>query len=287
MLSRTFLAAALAATVGCGGNGSGSGNVDKPDLGAQSEPDLAMTVTTTTMTIADAIMNKVTTPITVTAYVTAVRSNTTDKAEFYIEDPAGGAYAGIDVFCDHGAKKPCAASIMAPALHSLATVTGTISAYKGKNELDPTAVTMTSMTGTAPPIPTVATTDLSPSGMSKYVGTLVKLATKVTVDDVTPTALYDSSCAGDAGVNGSCSGCAPPTYSGFEVVDGSGNKALVENAFYSSEHLASSPECLTQPSAVPVHVATTFSAITGILDYDIYGSVQVLEPVQDSDYTTP
>ena len=287
MLSRTFLAAALAATVGCGGNGSGSGNVDEPDLGAQSEPDMAMTVTTTTMTIAEAIMNKVTTPITVTAYVTAVRSNTTDKAEFYIEDPAGGAYAGIDVFCDHGAKKPCAASIMAPALHSLATVTGTLSAYKGKNELDPTAVTMTSMTGTAPPIPTVTTSDLSPSGMNKYVGTLVKLATKVTVDDVTPTALYDSSCAGDAGVNGSCSGCAPPTYSGFEIVDGSGNKALVENAFYSSEHLASSPECLTQPSAVPVHVATTFSAITGILDYDIYGSVQVLEPVQDSDYTTP
>ena len=176
---------------------------------------------------------------------------------------------------------------MAPALHSMATITGTISAYKGKNELAPTAVTMTSATGTAPPIPTVMTTDLSPTGSSKYVGTLVKLATKVTVDDVTPTALYDTSCAGDAGVGGSCTGCAPPTYSGFEVVDGSGNKALVEDAFYSSEHLASSPECLTQPSAVPVHVATTFSAITGILDYDVYGSVQVLEPVQDTDYTTP
>lgn len=239
------------------------------------------------MTIAEALTNKVTTPITVTAYVTAVRSNTTDKSEFYIEDPAGGAYAGIDVFCDHGAKKPCAASIMSPALHSMVTVTGTISAYKGKNELAPTALTASSATPAAPPIPTVTTTELAPSGSSKYVGTLVKLATKVTVDDVTPMSLYDTNCAGDAGVGGNCQGCAPPTYSGFEAVDAGGNKVLIEDAFYSSEHLASSPECLTQPSAVPVQVATTFSTITGILDFDVYGTVQVLEPVQDSDYTTP
>ena len=288
MTGRAFLAAALAAAVGCGGSGGKSGNGNTSDLGAQSgDQDMAMPVTAT-MTIAEAIMNKVTTPITVTAYVTAVRSSSTDKAEFYIEDPAGGIYSGIDVFCDHGAKTPCPASIMAPALHSMATITGTISPYKNKNELEPTAVTMTSATGKAPPIPTVTMTDLSPSGMSKYVGTLVTLATKVTVDNVTPTALYDTSCAGDAGTNGLCQGCAPPSYSGFEVVDGSGNKALIENAFYSTEHLASSPECLTQPSAVPVHdTTTTFSAITGILDYDIYGMVQVLEPVQDSDYTTP
>jgi hypothetical protein len=137
--------------------------------------------------------------------------------EWYIQDPAGGPYSGVSVYCNKTAKSnPCPMTLTPPALHDLVQVTGKLSTYKGKIELQ--------LTGT------------------------------FTVDSVTPQACYDTQCGGDAGVNGLCTGCTPPTYSGFQVSDGSGHEILVENTFYLSEHLTSSPEC--------VAMAATGMAIT-------------------------
>lgn len=282
-MSRFILALALVAgTAGCGNNGSGNGSMDMSAGGSNDMPMMQ------SMTIAQALGSHLTSAFTTTAYVTGVRKNSmATKFDVYIEDPAGGMNSGIDVFCDHGAKTPCPSSITPPTVGQMVTITGTISAFDGKEEMKPTSMTVSSMTGTAPPIPTVMMSDVAPTAMSAYRGVLVKLANVVTVDNVTPMALYDTNCAGDAGVNGLCTSCGPPSYSGFEAADGSGNKVLIEQFFYGSENLQSSPECLTQKNAVPVTNGMTFSMVTGILDFDTYGKVQVLQPVTDSDYTTP
>ncbi|MFI5296955.1 MAG: hypothetical protein ACHREM_02565 [Polyangiales bacterium] len=256
-----------------------------------------------TTTIAAARAGNVTTSITVTGVVMAVHGNPGDQSTWYIEDSAGGPGSGIAVYCDPPSAK-CPASIRAPALHALVQVTGSITSYNGQLELIPTAQTMIATTTTLPPIPTVTPTDLAAGGSSQYRGVFVKLATTVTVDDLTPAALYDSKCnvATDAGVTDAasadggsldaglplCTGCAPPTYSGFQANDGAGHEIYVEDdAFFNSEHLASSPECLTATGAVPVAVGKTFSSIQGIVDYDTYAKAQYLAPVLDTDYTMP
>jgi hypothetical protein len=295
---------ALIGFVGCSSNGSDTGGADAGQGGLQeaSVGDDGGAADATpqgdagpTTTIATARGGNVTTPITVTAVVTAVRGDDpVDTKEWYIEDPTGGPSSGIAVYCDHAAKQaPCPAGITAPALHDLVTVTGTIVPYQGKLEIAPTAQSTVMSNAPAPPVPTVTPADLAPSGSSNLRGTVVKLATKVTVDDPTPHAFYYSKCAmgdGGAGPDGGptlCSGCAPPTYLGFQVTDGSGNEILIENHFYTSEHLQSSPECLTHMGAVPVTRGMTFSGIAGILELNPSSMMQTFAPVLDSDYTTP
>jgi hypothetical protein len=252
-----------------------------------------------TTSIQTARQGNVTTPITVSAVVIGVR----DTKEWYIEDPAGGPLSGVAVFCNPTAKTdPCPSTVTAPALHDLVTVTGTLSTFMGKVELHPT-MEMTTMSNAAlPHIPLLDISMAVASGNSNLRGTLVKAGLNANqgpchfvVDNVTPPALYDSKCMGDggAGTMASCSGCMPPTYGGFQVTGSTmscssgANEMLVENHFFMSENLQSSPECLAQPMAVPVTTATTFTLLQGILDFDPFGQVQVLMPVQDSDYVTP
>jgi hypothetical protein len=101
--------------------------------------------------------------------------------------------------------------------------------------------------------------------MSNLRGTVVKITTKLTVDNVTPSVLYDKNCEGD----------------------GVSHELLIENYFFASEHVANSPECLSAMSAVPVTNGQTFSSVQGILDFDTNGMVQALYPVTDTDYVTP
>jgi predicted extracellular nuclease len=286
---------------GCSSS-SGTPATPTPDAGEGIDASVAMDASTGndasvtgSTTIAGARAGNVKTPITVTAVVIAVRGDDPmDTKEWYIEDPAGGPNSGIAVYCDHAATtSPCSMSVTAPALHDLVTVTGTITSYKGKLEIAPTAQTVVMSGAALPPIATVTPADLAASGMSNLRGTLVKLATKVTVDNVTPQSLYYTKCSmsdGGAGPDGGatlCTGCAPPTYGGFQVNDGSSHELLVENHFYTSEHLQGSPECLTQMGAIPVMNGTTFSSITGVLDFNPTSMVQTLSPVVDADYTTP
>src|SRR5208283_403796 len=116
-----------------------------------------------------------------------------------------------------------------------------------------------------------------------------------TVDDVTPSALLDTQCttvvpsdAGpDAGMIECATPCSPPAYSGFTANDGKGNEVNIEATFFATDPLQSSPECLTQPGVTPVAKGMTFSAMQGVLDFDVYAQQQQLSPVTPSDYTTP
>jgi hypothetical protein len=149
-------------------------------------------------------------------------------------------------------------------------------------------------TTTPPPVQTVTAADVLPDATSQYRGVVVQLADKLTVDDVTPKALYNTSCgagttaadAGDAGPQ-MCTGCSPPTYSGFQAHDGAGDEIYVEDFFFSYDTYQSSPECANASGQKPVTVGMTFSAVTGILEYDGYAASQALYPRSNADITTP
>jgi hypothetical protein len=228
-------------------------------------------------------------PITVNAIVTAVQGPSGDQVIWYVEDPVGGPYSGISVYCDPLAattcpcEATCAQHVAAPPIGTLVSISGTISAYHGQLQLEPTAQTILQMNATPPPVYVASASDLMETGNSPYRGVYVKFPSTVTVDNVTPTALYDSECNTDGGMP-LCSGCAPPTYAGFEV-NGPGTGAFfVEETFFPFVPLASSPECLTQTGAVPVANGNTFPFMAGILDVDPFAGDQALSPVQPSDY---
>jgi hypothetical protein len=141
------------------------------------------------------------------------------------------------------------------------------------------------MNTTAPPVYMATASDLSETGNSPYRGVYVKLASAATVDNLTPAALYDSECNPDGGAGMPlCSGCSPPSYAGFEVNGPGANAFYVEETFFPVVPLQNSPECLTQTGAVDVTNGEMFPFMAGILDVDPYAGVQVLSPVQPSDY---
>jgi hypothetical protein len=274
-------------------SGADSGQTG-PEAGPEAGPDAAAATTT----IAMARMSGVTTAITVNGFVTALAGVPKDYPQWYIEDPAGGPYSGVLVYCDPLASKAC--TVPEPALHDLIQVTGTLTTYMGQLELEPTAMVVLQSNATPPPVATFAPADVAPAGNSMYRGVYGKLtlASKLTVDSVTPPALANtsSSCgavfppdggAGDAGPPACTAKCTPPVYSGFRANDGAGNEVYIEAPFFNTDPLQSSPECLTQPGVVPVTVGMTFSAMSGVLDVDPYSAAQGLSPVLPSDYVTP
>jgi hypothetical protein len=228
--------------------------------------------------------------ITVNAVVTAVQGPSGDQVNWYVEDPAGGPYSGIIVFCDPLAAKgcpclnTCTPHVAAQPVGTLVSISGKISAYDGQLQLEPTAQTVLQTNATPPPVYTATASDLAETANSPYRGVYVKFPTTVTVDNLTPAALYDTECNKDGGAGMPlCTGCEPPTYAGFEV-NGPGAPFFVEETFFPVVTLASSPECLTQSGAVAVTNGETFPFMAGILDVDPYAGQQALSPVQPSDY---
>jgi hypothetical protein len=237
--------------------------------------------------------------ITVKGFVTALAGKPTDYPQWYIEDPAGGAYSGVAVFCDPLGSTMC--TVPEPALGDLIQVTGAISTYMGQVQLEPTAMKVLQSNATPPPIPVLTAADIAPTANSPYRGVFVKLmiGSKLIVDNVTPPALFDTKCgavmavdagAGHDGGLAACTTaglCEPPAYSGFQANDGTGNEVYIEAPFFYTDPLQSSPECLTQMGVKAVTVGMTFSAMSGILDLDPYSMMQALSPVVTSDYVTP
>ncbi len=224
-------------------------------------------------------------------FVTALAGVPADYPQWYIEDPAGGEYSGVLVYCDPLVATPC--TVPEPALHDLILVTGTLTTYMGQVELLPTAMTIVQTNATAPPVPSLTAADVAPKANSPYRGVYVSLAitapTKLVVDSVTPAGLADTACGAkfDAGVAACTDLCEPPVYSGFQANDGTGNEVYIEAPFFHTDPLQSSPECLAQSGVVPVRVGMTFSAMAGILDIDPYSASQALSPVLPSDYASP
>jgi hypothetical protein len=308
------LAPTAALALACGTSSSGTSTQDSgsPDVktDATTPADAAMDAShdaakdasqdapSPTTTIAAARKGNVTTPIIVKAFVTALAGVPKDYPNWYVEDPAGGPYSGVNVYCDPLVTTPC--TVPEPALHDLIVVSGSLTTYKGQVELIPTAMTVLQSNATFPHIDTLMAADIAPSADSPYRGVFVKLAisSKLIVDDVTPTPLFDTECgtpppgdagadAGDAGLPSCSPKCEPPVYSGFRANDGTGDEVYIEAPFFNTDPLQSSPECLTQPGVVPVTDGMTFSSMQGVLDLDPYAKAQALSPVQPSDYVTP
>jgi predicted extracellular nuclease len=239
-----------------------------------------------TTTIAAARMGNVTASITVAAVVTAVQGPSGDEVNYYIEDPAGGPYSGIVVYCDP-LETSCPAGPRAgnPSVGDYVLITGAISAYKGQAQIAPKAYALIEPGHALPAPVTVLGSDIAAGSTSaQYRGVLVKLAETVTVTNLTPSALYDTQCDADAGVMGQCTGCTPPTYSGFQVTDSTGDVIYVEQYLFPGDPLQSSPECVSMPGQVAVTQGETFPFMEGILDYDGYASAQFMAPRSPSDY---
>jgi hypothetical protein len=179
----------------------------------------------------------------------------------------------------------CKPHVEAPPVHTLVSITGSISAYKAQVQLVPTAQSVLQMNATPPPTYMASASDLAEGADSPYRGVYVKFPSKVTVDDLTPPALYDTQCNTDGGAGMPlCSGCAPPTYAGFEVNGPGAGAFYVEETFFPFVPLQNSPECLTQMGAVDVTKGETFPSMAGILDVDPYAGKQALSPTSPSDY---
>jgi len=304
--SLVLLSAGLAAcssssapsTSDAGGSHEEAGTTDAP---AKTDAAQAINVDAETpsgMTIAKARQAYAATgtdqTITVNAIVTGVQGTmTNDQVYWYVEDPQGGPYSGISVYCDPMAATtcPCMAScanhVAAPPIHTLVSITGTLSAYHGAYQIEPTAQTILKMNETPPPVPVVTASDLAEGGNSPYRGVYVSFPGKVTVDDTEPAALYDTQCLPDGGTGMPlCTGypCSPPTYSGFEVNGPGADAFFVEEFFFGFVPLENSPDCFKVAGAVVVTKGETFPHMSGILEYDGFAGKQYLAPVQSSDY---
>jgi predicted extracellular nuclease len=266
---------------GSSGGGSGSSSGGASDAG---EGDAATGATTT---IVAARMGNVTSSIAVAAVVTAVQGPSGDEVNYYIEDPAGGPYSGLVVYCDP-LETSCPAGPRAgnPSVGDYVLITGAISSYQGQVQIEPTAYKLLS-SGHALPAPVaVQGSDVAASNTSaQYRGVLVKLAETLTVTNLTPGALYDTKCNTDGGAGMPlCTGCSPPSYSGFQATDSASDTIYVEQYLFPGDPLQSSPECVSMSGQVAVTQGQTFPFMEGILDYDGYAMGQFLAPRSPSDY---
>jgi hypothetical protein len=232
-------------------------------------------------------MGNVTTSITVAAVVTAVQGPSGDEVNYYIEDPAGGPSSGIVVYCDP-LETNCPAEPRAgnPSVGDYVLITGAITSYKGQLELEPTNYQLIEPCHALPAAVAVQGSDVAAGNTSaKYRGVLVKLSETLTVTNLTPEALYNTTC-GTATPDGGplCSGCAPPTYSGFQATDSASDVIYVEQYLFPGDPLQSSPECVSMAGQVAVTQGETFPFMEGILDYDGYASAQFMAPRGPADY---
>jgi len=233
-------------------------------------------------------MGNVTTTITVAAVVTAVQGPSGDEVNYYIEDPAGGPYSGIVVYCDP-LETSCPPGPRAgnPSVGDYVLITGAISSYKGQLQIAPTAYELIESGHALPAPATVQGSDVAAGNASaQYRGVLVKVGATLTVTDLTPGALYDTQCdvgATDGGMP-LCTGCSPPSYSGFQATDGANDVIYVEQYLFPGDPLQSSPECVSMSGQVAVTKGQTFPFMEGILDYDGYASAQFMAPRGPSDY---
>ena len=81
-----------------------------------------------------------------------------------------------------------------------------------------------------------------------------------------------------------CTGCTPPTYSGFEANGPGAGAFFVEETFFPFVPLASSPECVAEAGAAAVTNGQMFPFMAGILDVDPYAGEQALSPTRPADY---
>jgi hypothetical protein len=234
--------------------------------------------------------------VVVTSHVTS-----TKYGRIWVQDPGGGVYSGIEVFCNFGGTMPdCSLTrtqLDAFAVGSVVNVTGKLAAYLPASApagaapvLELAAPTISSTGATTPPVAVdvdvsfVAKANLAAGGSADpYKGAYVHLigATTFTTTSIT-AAEFSATCTDRS---------SPPrtgaTYFGFEAT-GAGQTLALGLGFYDT--LTYCLPCtgvpLPYPCTNPITASQTFHSIKGIVepDYNANGMAYLaLSPVVDAD----
>jgi hypothetical protein len=193
--------------------------------------------------------------------VTGVKVNASGSVNVFLQDPGGGRYSGIQLFC--GNTDACKTNATALAVGDVVDATGAFSIFSGNTpEIASTtgtgaiAATVTK-TGTGTPTVTTVSADLiahatavtSPH-FAPYNQVLVEIAGPVTVTNLEPTALESS-----------CGTGMPRRRNGVEVSAG-GSSIYVTNFFTPPLTLCVPGGC--DACANPFQMTDTFASMTGI-----------------------
>lgn len=276
---------ACRATGGGGGGGSGSGAPDGPS-NANTVKAIRMNQPTNGAMVS--LSNVV-----VTAHVTSKK-----YGKVWVQDPGGGAYSGIEVYCNYGGTNPnCTMTqqqINALAVGTVVNVTGKFNSFllstapagaQPSFEIESPTITATGQTMTPVAVDVAATTvakdQLASPAADPYKGAYVHVTGSFNVSSITAME-FTSTCTDKS---------TPPqmgmTYSGVEVASSPGTLAL-GLGFYDTVTYCLPCTGVAMPfactNALTMHEA--FSSLAGIVEpsYNANGMVYLeVSPTSDAD----
>jgi hypothetical protein len=232
------------------------------------------------------------TVVSLSGVVVVSRVTSTKYGHVWVQDPGGGQYSGIQLFCNYGGTSPdCAltkTTIDALAAGAIVDVSGKFNVYtptSPANAPPQLEIDAPMIMGTGQTMPPVAMT-VSASTLAKdqystssdpYKGAYVEVATGGPYHVTSTTAMeFQQSCTGPSG--------AGTTYTGFETNNGTTTLAI-GLAFYQTVTYCL-PGCYTCSNQVTT--SQSWSKISGIVEpaSNTNGSIYLqLSPTADSDLT--
>jgi hypothetical protein len=229
----------------------------------------------------------------VTARVTSKK-----YGKVWVQDAGGGAYSGIEVFCDYGGTKPnCSmtqAQIDALAIGSVVDVTGMFSSFllstapagaQPNLEIDAPTISATGQNATPTAVDvdaaTIARDQLAAPTADPYKGAYVRVTGGSAMVSSTNAMEFATSCT-----DKSTPAQTGTTFGGFEV-SGGGKTLAVGLGFYKTVTYCLPCTGVAMPYPCTNQVTNqTFSSVSGIVEpeYNANGMVYLqLSPTTDSD----
>src|SRR5262245_20968623 len=291
-MRNAFFAVVIFGVIACrasgmgGGGGGGGGNPDSPPQGS---------------TVKSIRMNQPTngTMVTIDNAVVTGRVTSRKYGKVWIQDPGGGEYSGIEVFCNYGGMTPnCTMTQMqidALAIGTVVSVTGQFNSFllstapagaQPNLEIEAPTITATaqSMAPAAVDVPaaTIARDQLAASGAEPYKGAYVH---------VTGSPMMVSSIAAMEFATTCTDKSMPPqngtTFGGFETAGG-GQTLAIGLGFYKTVTycLPCNGVAMPYPCANPVTAQMSFTSVSGIVEpeYNSNGMVYLqVSPTTDTD----
>ncbi len=226
----------------------------------------------------------------------------TKYGHIWVQDPGGGPYSGVQLFCNYGGTTPncpmTRTQVESLVRGQVVNVTGNYNPFTPSSPASaPTLVEVGApmVTPTGSMMDPVAVS-VSPSDVSKgmvsadmYAGVYVTMTGSFTVSSVTASEFmntsYSCTTSGDGGMSASA-----PQYFGFEMTDGT-NTMAVGLGFYKSESYCLDScfdsMCTSATTAGHMLVSTgeTFTGLTGVVEPASSSTESYLQvsPVVDMD----
>ncbi len=276
--------------IGCraggSGPGPGSGDVDAPPAGgSQSIKSIRMTQPTNGA------------PITLQNVVVTGHVSSKKYGHVWVQDQGGGAYSGIQLFCNYGGTKPSCmmtqSQIDALTVGSVVNVTGTFSSFllgtapagaQPNLEIDAPMITATGQTMAAVPVDVpaamIARDQLASTAADPYKGAYVHVTGSFPISSTTPKE-FSSTCTDKS---------TPPqsgtTFGGVEVTGGGQTLAIGLN-FYNTMTFCLPCAGVAMPYPCTNALSNqTFTSVSGVVEpeYNKNGMVYLqISPTTDAD----